>query len=256
MTCSPAPSPREATHSARCAEDSIRTVRHSRFGGIPALGFAGSFLLSSAIVAAVPGSFDRPSGLERLQPDCPALAVWNLDAGAERNLDEAELVLSLDGGATYPVRLTGRIAPGARSATWRVPSLPTGRARIALRAGMDEQAGAERILFVSEPFAIESAGSLPHEDLFAVNDEWRTREALEGAPARPPSPRLRPSEPDLELDTREADDADDPGPDKPLASLHVSDDGALAPSIRPWAANGSHRPSPEALRHAVAPLRL
>ena len=85
------------------------------------------------------------------------------------------------------MRLTSRIPPDARSTVWRVPALPTEHARIALRAGLDERAGAEELLFVSEPFAIASPGALPREELFVVNDEWRTREALEGAPVRTPA---------------------------------------------------------------------
>lgn len=49
---------------------------------------------------------------------------------------EMELFLSLDGGATYPLRLTPQMAPGLTSWRWSVPNLPTEKARLRLRVGI------------------------------------------------------------------------------------------------------------------------
>jgi len=233
----------------------MRPVRHSRTGGARVLGLTGSLLLACALAVAAPGEFDRPSALERLEPGATAVASWTLDPDVVRGLDEAELVLSLDGGVTFPVRLTGRIQPGARATTWRVPALPTEHARLALRAGLDERAEDEELIFVSEAFAIASPGTLPPEELFAVNDEWRTREALEGAPVRAPASTCQSPGPEPELDPLDADDADDAGTDDALAVADPSACRDRVPSIQPGTAH-THRTTPDALREAAAPLRL
>lgn len=53
-----------------------------------------------------------------------------------REAKEMELFLSLDGGATFPLRLTPQMAPGLTSWRWSVPNLPTERARLRLRVGI------------------------------------------------------------------------------------------------------------------------
>jgi hypothetical protein len=137
------------------------------------------------MASAQPSAFLVAPGGERLEPGSEQKVRWNLDPSTARGRDEMELVLSLDGGRTFPVRLTGRISPRTRSAAWRVPALSTERATLALRMGTDEDADAEEIVAVSEPFAIASAPADDVEELYAVAGEWRTREALEGAPVRP-----------------------------------------------------------------------
>ena len=233
----------------------MRTVRHSRTGSARDLGLAGTLLFASALAVAAPGSFDRPTPLERLEPGQTVVASWSLDADAVRDQDEAELVLSFDGGLTYPVRLTGRIPPEARSTAWRVPALPTEHARIALRAGLDERPGEEELLFVSDPFSIASPGAQPAEQLFAVNDEWRTREALEGAPVRPASRAFQSPGPELELEPIDADDADDAGTDDVLVAADAAGRVDLEPSPHPVPLS-SQRALPAALQEAAAPLRL
>ncbi len=211
-------------------------------------------MLTGGLAAAAP-TFDRPSARERLEPGSTAVAAWTLDPEVLRGLDEAELMLSLDGGATYPVRITARIPPEARSTEWRVPALPTEHARLALRAGLDEQAGAEELLFVSEPFVIASPGTRPREELFLVNEEWRTREALEGAPVRTPVSSCSSPGPEPELDPIDADAADDAGGDEALVADAASRRGSPDAVRRPLSlcAQDCQLPS---LRESSAPLRL
>ncbi len=202
--------------------------------------------------AAQPGGFLAPSGGGRVQPGTDLVASWTLDRIADPDIDEAELVLSLDGGMTFPVRLTGRIPPEDRSVQWRVPSLPTENARIGLRTGHREQWETEDVLFVSEVFAIASARSFPKEELFCINGEWRTREAMAGAPARPLAQDVAPSDGDPTLDPIDADDA---GMDTGPAAIDIP----AAPSVR----SSSRPPSvirsafcPSGSLTAAAPLRL
>lgn len=96
------------------------------------------------------------------------------------DVKEMELVLSLDGGVTYPLRLTGELDPRTRHVGWRVPALPTKKAVLALRAGDDE--GDEQIVLRSAVFTIQDDPSAPLEDIRFAHGEWRTREAgFEGA---------------------------------------------------------------------------
>jgi hypothetical protein len=122
----------------------------------------------------------------RIQPEERVLVSWRLPPSASYGWDEMELVLSLDDGATFPVRVTERLDPDASSVEWRVPSLPTRHARLALRSGNDEAMESEVVLLVSEPFEIDAPPANGLEQLFAVAGEWRTRDALEGAPVRAP----------------------------------------------------------------------
>ena len=90
-----------------------------------------------------------------------------------------ELVLSVDGGASFAVRVTASLDPGRREWEWRVPALPTEHARLLLRTGIDERPDSERGAAVSAEFAIVTPGPVPLEELFPVGGELRTREALE-----------------------------------------------------------------------------
>jgi hypothetical protein len=50
--------------------------------------------------------------------------------------DEWEAFLSIDGGRSFPVRITPHLRIAERSFAWTVPSLPTPSARIRLRFGV------------------------------------------------------------------------------------------------------------------------
>jgi hypothetical protein len=139
-------------------------------------------LLGGRVPAAARAQFDAAFG-DRLRPGTEQTVDWVLDRAANIGHDEMELVLSLDGGQSYSVRLTAPIAVSDHAVRWRVPALPTEHARLALRAGNDEITESEEILLVSDEFAI--ASSEDEEELYAVAGEWRTAEALEGAPVRP-----------------------------------------------------------------------
>jgi len=107
-----------------------------------------------------------------------------LDA-ASPGVDERELILSLDGGRTFPVRLTGEIGPGDGSASWRVPALPTEHAVLALREGGDGLD--ERIVSTGAEFSIVPGPCVSVETLRFRDGEWKTREADEGHSALPTS---------------------------------------------------------------------
>ncbi len=103
---------------------------------------------------------------------------------ADERISEMEVLLSLDGGETFSLRVTREMLRGTREVTWRVPNLPTTRARLALRV-RDEKED-EVIRDVSEEFTILPAGTEPLEDLRRFRGEWRAGEALEEIPSTAP----------------------------------------------------------------------
>jgi hypothetical protein len=146
-----------------------------------------------------------------------ARVVWDRSPGLAESagVREMELVLSLDGGRTFPIRLTRDLAPETRAVFWRVPAFPTRAARIALRVGEGEEPGDERIERVGEAFEIvdeaNEAGVLTSEPIHRIRGEWRTEAAL-AAPARLPSPRGFDSESpeSLQASADESDAAESP----------------------------------------------
>jgi len=102
-----------------------------------------------------------------------------------KDADEKELVLSLDGGQSYPVRVTAETDASDKSVIFRVPNLPSTRARLALRVGDGTR---EIIVAESAIFVIEHDPTSPLETVTRTGRELGTREALEGRPREPLSP--------------------------------------------------------------------
>ncbi|HKF41633.1 MAG TPA: hypothetical protein VKG01_00905 [Thermoanaerobaculia bacterium] len=103
--------------------------------------------------------------------------VTTMHFAADEGIEEMEVLLSLDGGQTFQLRVSREMPGGTREVTWRVPNLPTRRARLALRV-RDENEN-EVIRFISDEFTIVPARSEPLEVLRRFHGEWRAGEALE-----------------------------------------------------------------------------
>jgi hypothetical protein len=88
--------------------------------------------------------------------------------------DEAELVLSLDGGATFPVRVSHELSPCETRYLWRVPVLATGRARLGVRIGHEGFGETETIALVSGEFRILSDLDGRVQELYRRAAEWWT----------------------------------------------------------------------------------
>jgi hypothetical protein len=128
------------------------------------------------------------------------------------DVDELEIVLSLDGGRTFPVRVSPELEAREGVYRWRVPDLPAGRARLMLRVGGKR---GERTGALSPEFRIVHAGGGPRPDLgFHAGhfwtglgplqdatragigrDEARFGELAEAAPCVPPAPVLHAAPP-------------------------------------------------------------
>jgi hypothetical protein len=141
------------------------------------------WLLPVSAVASGGAFVSSPAGT-RARPDELIPLSWTLDRAEMDRRDEMELVLSLDDGVSFPVRVVARLDAADGGTRWRVPSLPTEHARLALRAGRDGEGDTEELVAVSDSFAIAASRFDAPEELFAVAEEWRTRDALEGAPTR------------------------------------------------------------------------
>jgi len=141
---------------------------------------AASFVFAATSGLAASAEFAAPVSGDRLEAGSLVEVTWSLDRHGPQD-EEMELLLSLDGGTTFPIRVTSDLDPATRRIMWRVPSLPTGRARLAIRSGAEGEPAEEIIRLVGPAFSILAASSVPLEELFAVRSEWRTREALGSA---------------------------------------------------------------------------
>lgn len=112
------------------------------------------------------GAILLPEGGERLIPGRTVDLRW---AALPHCVDEFEVLLSLDGGRHYPVRLTPQLDPSLGGLAWTVPNLPTDRARLRLRWGCD---GVEIEGPPSAAFAISARDGLPMQPARYRTGEW------------------------------------------------------------------------------------
>lgn len=152
-------------------------------------------LLGALLLAALVGPLDRPAAAE-VQPERPvarlvapaAGEVWTAGAPAAvewepgpglaalSHVEEWEAFLSLDGGRTYPVRITPHLDRSLRRFVFEVPRFPTHQARLLLRFG-DERREVEAEMPVR--FAIEDgpvSATLPPLPAFRRGEAARERE--------------------------------------------------------------------------------
>jgi hypothetical protein len=77
-------------------------------------------------------------------------------------VEELEIVLSLDGGGSYRVRVSPELEGREGEYRWRVPDLPTSHARLMLRMGREE---GECVGALSREFRIVHAEGAPRPEL-------------------------------------------------------------------------------------------
>ena len=119
--------------------------------------------LAWAVSALAPAAFARGTGLSvrlvapqagaTLAAGSMAELAWAPDARFPV-AEEWEAFLSLDGGATYPVRLTPHLDQDLRRVRFQVPAVPTADARILLRFGDERR---ETAVKVPEHFTIAAS---------------------------------------------------------------------------------------------------
>lgn len=89
--------------------------------------------LAAPAMAAPPLRLVSPAAGTELVAGSQAVLAW--EAVADLRAEEWEAFLSLDGGRTYPLRLTPHLDLSIRRFAFRVPDLPTSRARLLIRYG-------------------------------------------------------------------------------------------------------------------------
>ncbi len=147
----------------------------------------------------------------------PGSAIAVRLEGALPGGTERELVLSLDGGRTFTLRVTREAASDANVLWFHVPNLPARDARLGLRVG--EGGARERLVAVSSPFAIGEGG--PAEELREVRGEPATREAGGSLPYSLPPPSRAGGRPTVGALDVEDGVGDLPDPQPALVSLEA-----------------------------------
>jgi len=140
-------------------------------------GALGVWLPGLALVCATSALADTAAGAPRIRfssPDGSAVlhAGETVQVSWDRlgdSVEEAELLLVLDEGTGFRVRLTSDFEPARESSTWVVPNLPALSARIRLRVGID---GREVETEPSEPFRIEGTAEKTPAALRFSSGEW------------------------------------------------------------------------------------
>lgn len=85
------------------------------------------------------------------------------------DVEELELLLSIDGGWTYPLRISPELAGAENRYVWRVPNLSARDARIRIRARIDHR---EVSGFSSVSFSIVRNAALPPERWLFHESGW------------------------------------------------------------------------------------
>src|SRR5512140_1496441 len=131
-------------------------------------------VLLVASPAAAIGALDGISPGETLSPGLIRTVVLPEGGRPESGNFEMELVLSLDGGETFPLRVSSEVPGETARLSFRAPNLPTPTAQLALRVGRNGEA--EETRAVSEPFSIAPSCRAPLEELRVVRGEPATRD--------------------------------------------------------------------------------
>jgi hypothetical protein len=131
----------------------------------------------AAPAGAAQAAMTSPGAGEGLAPGAVVEVRWAslcdvARGGEKREIDEAEVVLSLDGGRTFPIRVTPELRPCTTRFLWTVPALPTVHARLALRAGSEERDATETLEILSGEFQILSDPDGRVEKLRRHVNEW------------------------------------------------------------------------------------
>lgn len=121
---------------------------------IPLLAFA-SVTGAMAAAPAFEVHLIEPAEHTDLVAGSTASIAWEA-THAPANVEEWEAFLSIDGGRTYPIRLTPHLDVGVRRFAWTVPFVPAAEASILLRFG--DERDERQFAF---PARIEIDGAMP-----------------------------------------------------------------------------------------------
>src|SRR3954469_8939569 len=161
-------------------------MRYSR--PLPVLAWLVLGLLALSPAGFARGTREAGAPIQLVAPQAGALLVAGSTAELEwapsgsfpllPGVEEWEAFLSLDGGATYPMRITPHLDQDLRRIRFQVPPIPTADARILLRFGDERR---ETVVELPERFAITAAPVAAPEEMFPL--AWTAFAA--GEPALP-----------------------------------------------------------------------
>jgi hypothetical protein len=137
--------------------------------------------LGLAAAAAADERFEVPAPDSVVVSGAAVEVRWSPSSDA-RQAREQELVLSLDGGLTFPIRVSPEMSAHSTGFRWIVPGLSSGHARLAVRCGSGEGDEDETLEGISGEFTIVSAAA-DSVELVRGATEWWTRQALLGVSA-------------------------------------------------------------------------
>jgi len=145
-------------------------------GGIRLVAAAAAFFGAAGALLASEPAFLTPAPGETLSPGSLVEIEWRsaCESDIPPGFNEAEIVLSLDGGLSYPIRVSRELDPCESTVTWRVPALATTSARLAVRMGDESDGESEEIAVVSDPFTILPDVEGRVEPLIQRSNEWAT----------------------------------------------------------------------------------
>lgn len=138
-------------------------------------------LLGLAAAAAADERFEVPAPGSVVVSGAAVEVRWS-PSSDRRQAREQELVLSLDGGLTFPIRVSPEMPARSTGFRWIVPGLSSVHARLAVRSGSGEGNEDETLEGISGEFTIVSAAAGSGE-LVRGATEWWTRQALLGVSA-------------------------------------------------------------------------
>ena len=138
------------------------------------LAAAVTLLGAAASLGASQPAFLSPSHGEALAPGAVVQVEWRsaCESDIPPGFDEAELVLSLDGGLTYPIRVSRELDPCESTLSWRVPAIATDSARLALRMGEANDGESEELAEISDTFRILPDPERRAQALVPRGGEW------------------------------------------------------------------------------------
>jgi hypothetical protein len=211
--------------------------------------------LAGVPAAARADAFLSPGSGEALAPGSIVEVRWTslCDAPQDRAVDEAEIVLSLDGGKTFPIRVTPELRPCASRFLWTVPALASAHVRLALRAGVEERDQDESIEVVSADFRILADPDGRVEQLRRRVAEWWTPSSPAVLSAEDLLERtMSPARPEIGLPGAFADAAILP----PSSNALRLEPAAASPVFARLESAGPVRFAPARVSGAPTPLRL
>lgn len=163
------------------------------FGRRLAMALLGGTLLAPSWAAALPEpriavhqgplpvALEAPAHGTVLTAGSTARLSWAPIPGTEplAGFEEWEVFLSVDGGASYPIRITPHLDADLRQVLWEVPDLPTHDARLLLRVG-DESS--ETAFELPQRFIIEAGVTAAPSSATSQVAFHRGESALPGHP--------------------------------------------------------------------------